>query len=404
LPNQAPQPRALLFTAFEPSGDDHASSVIAQLREQDPSITIFAYGGPKMHRAGAHVLERTGDDAVMGLPGAAKVVSHLRLNTRIARWMDDNRRGPSPIAAHIPVDSPAANWSICALAKQRGVRVVHLVAPQIWAWGSWRIRKMRRLSDHVLCILPFEEKYFRDRGVQADFVGHFLFDDALDLTELDRRASSFGDGHPRIAIMPGSRPDELRRHFPILLDAFHDLLAQFPSAVGVVAATSETVARGLSAQGQTHDRGWPPALRIVTQDTDAVVRWCDIALVKSGTVTLQVAKQAKPMVVFYKKSNPLIYQIARTALMNVESFSLPNILAGRRIVPELIPHYGGAEPIVRIAQRLISDAGEREQQVDAIRAVLRTFEGKQASVVAARRIRELCGWTATADPQDSGAA
>jgi lipid-A-disaccharide synthase len=123
-----------------------------------------------------------------------------------------------------------------------------------------------------------------------------------------------------------------------------------------------------------------------------VIRWCDIALVKSGTVTLQVAKQTRPMVVFYKKSNPLIYQFARTVLMNVDSFSLPNILAGRRIVPELIPHYGGAEPIVRIAQRLIADPAEKQQQIDAIASVVKTFEGLHASARAAKRIRELCNW------------
>lgn len=345
-----------------------------------------------MHRAGAQIIERTGDDAVMGLPGPAKILEHLRMNRRIARWMDDNKSGPTPISAHIPVDSPAANWSLCAMAKERGTRVIHLVAPQIWAWGSWRIRKLRRLTDHVLCILPFEEKYFRDRGVDATYVGHFLFDEPLDVQELDRRGAAFGEGSPRIAIMPGSRPDELKRHFPILLEAFHQLLAQFPGAVGVVAATNDKVARALSAEGQTHEKGWPAALRIVTQDTDSVVRWCDLALVKSGTVTLQVAKQARPMVVFYKKSNPLVYQFARTVLMNVNSFSLPNILAGRRIVPELIPHYGGAEPIVAIAQRLLTDSSERQQQIDAINDVLRTFAGKHASEQAAVRIRELCGW------------
>jgi lipid-A-disaccharide synthase len=390
MPSTAP--RALLFTAFEPSGDDHASTVIAQLREQDPSITIFGYGGPRMHKAGAQIIERTGDDAVMGMPGAAKVLEHIKLNRRIARWMDDNKQSAFPIAAHIPVDSPAANWSICKMAKQRKTKVIHLVAPQIWAWASWRIRKLRRLTDHVLCILPFEEKYFKDRNVPATYVGHFLFDNPLDFPELDRRAASFGDGSPRIAIMPGSRPDELRRHFPILLDAFHDLVASFPGAVGVVAATSDRVARQLSAEGQTHVRGWPASLRVVTQDTDAVIRWCDIALVKSGTVTLQVAKQTRPMVVFYKKSNPLIYQFARTVLMNVDSFSLPNILAGRRIVPELIPHYGGAEPIVRIAQRLIADPAEKQQQIDAIASVVKTFEGLHASARAAKRIRELCNW------------
>ena len=123
-----PREPALLFTAFEPSGDDHASAVIAELRRRHPALTIYAWGGPKMQRAGATIQERTGDDAVMGLPGIAKVLEHLRINARIDAFMAANH-----ITVHIPVDSPSANTSICAIAKKRGARVVHLVAPQIWA-------------------------------------------------------------------------------------------------------------------------------------------------------------------------------------------------------------------------------------------------------------------------------
>jgi len=380
---------ALLFTAFEPSGDDHASAVIAELRRRHPGLTMYAWGGPKMERAGATIQERTGDDAVMGLPGIAKILEHLRINARIDAFMAAHK-----IAVHIPVDSPSANASICRIAKKHGAKVVHLVAPQIWAWGRWRIHKLRRLTDMLLCILPFEEAFFRKRYVPARFIGHFLFDSPLDEAALDRRAAVFSDsggvaGEPRIAMMPGSRPDELRRHFPILLDAFRALCAKYPNARGVVAATNDRVAAALREMATRHG-GWPDALRVVVQDTDAVVRWCQIALVKSGTVTLQVAKQRRPMVVFYQKSNLLMYFLLRI-ILSTRVFSLPNVLAHKRIIPEFIPHYGGPGPIVLAAERLLDEAQVADQQRRDLDAVVRQFDGKHAAVLAADAIEEFGG-------------
>jgi lipid-A-disaccharide synthase len=194
-----PRPGGLLFTAFEPSGDDHASAVIAELRARHPDLPMYAWGGPKMERAGATIIERTGDDAVMGMPGIKKIIEHHNINARIEEWIKQNQ-----VVAHIPVDSPAANTPICEIAKRHGLKVVHLVAPQIWAWGRWRIHKLRRVTDMVLCMLPFEEVFFTRRRVPAKFIGHFLFDHKLDFEELDKRSSIFGDGEPRVAMMPGS--------------------------------------------------------------------------------------------------------------------------------------------------------------------------------------------------------
>jgi lipid-A-disaccharide synthase len=381
-PKSAP---GLLFTAFEPSGDDHASAVIAELRRRHPNLPIYAWGGPKMERAGATIIERTGDDAVMGVPGIQKIIEHQRINTRIEAWLREHR-----IAAHVPVDSPAANTSICQIAKNRGCKVVHLVAPQIWAWGRWRIHKLRRLTDLVLCMLPFEEVFFHRRHVPARFVGHFLFDKKIDPTELDRRSAIFGDGEPRIAMMPGSRPDELERHFPILLDTFRELKRRHPGAVGVVAATSDRVAAELRAMAKKTHGGWPESLRVFVQDTDAVIRWCQIALVKSGTVTLQVAKQSRPMVVFYKKSNPIFFLLARTVL-STKFFCLPNLLARKRIVPEFIPHYGSARRIVRAADELLTQPDLADKQRAALAEVVATFSNRHAAISAADAIEEVAG-------------
>lgn len=383
-PVPTPAPRGLLFTAFEPSGDDHASAVIAELRRRHPSLPIFAWGGARMERAGATLVERTGDDAVMGMPGISKILEHQRINQRIDAWLAKN-----PVLAHVPVDSPAANMPICEIAKKHGIKVVHLVAPQIWAWGRWRIHRLRRLTDLVLCMLPFEPEFFTRRRVPARYIGHFLFDEPLDTRALDRRASVFGDGDPRIAMMPGSRPNELERHFPIILDAFRALKGLHPGAVGVVAATSDRVADLLRSMASTRG-GLPEGVRIVVQDTDAVVRWCQIALVKSGTVTLQVAKQRRPMVVFYKKSNPLFFLLVRSILAT-SVFSLPNVLARRRIVPEFIPHYGGAGPLVRAMEQLLVDPSVRAAQEADISRVLRDFEGLHAASLASDAIEEMIG-------------
>jgi lipid-A-disaccharide synthase len=386
-PQPAKEP-ALLFTAFEPSGDDHASAVIAELRRRHPNLTIYAWGGPKMQRAGATIQERTGDDAVMGLPGIAKVLEHLRINARIDAFMAANH-----VTVHVPVDSPSANTSICAIAKKRGAKVVHLVAPQIWAWGRWRIHKLRRLTDMVLCILPFEEEFFRKRYVPARFIGHFLFDKQLDFAAIDQRTTLFADGpgSPRIAMMPGSRPDELKRHFPIILEAFRALGATHPGMQGVVAATSDRVAAQLREMAQSRG-GWPDRLRIVVQDTDAVIRWCDVALVKSGTVTMQVAKQRKPMVVFYKKSNPLLFLVARI-ILSTRLFSLPNVLARQRVIPEFIPHFGGSLPIIQAVEKLLDDPVAAQNQRNDLDAICRTFDGKNAASLAADSIEEFAGLT-----------
>lgn len=380
----------VLFTAFEPSGDDHASAVIAELRARHPDLPIDAWGGPKMRLAGATLLESTCDDAVMGVPGVKKVAEHIAIGRRVKRYLRERRAEGRPVALHIPVDSPAANTPLCKVTKAQGCTIVHLVAPQIWAWGRWRIHTLRGLTSRVLCLLPFEEEFFRKRNVPADFIGHFLFDKPVPTHELDMRSSVFGEGSPRIALMPGSRPDELKRHLPMLLDIYAAIKAQFPQASGVMAATSDRVATLLRSEELLDGRLWPDSIRIVTQDTDAVIRWCDFALVKSGTVTLQVTRQHKPMVIFYVKSNPVGYVIAR-AVLATKHFALPNLLAGSRIVPEFIPHYGGPQPIADAAIALLRDQAELARQVGALRDVTAKFQGRHAARAAADAIEAALG-------------
>lgn len=377
--------RGILFTAFEPSGDEHAAHVIAELRRRRPDLPIYAWGGRRMQAAGARLVERTGDDAVMGLPGLAKIREHARINDQVARFLADH-----PVAVHVPVDSPAANFPLCKIARRAGCRVVHLVAPQIWAWGRWRIHKLRRLTDLVLCLLPFEERFFLRRRVPARFIGHVLFDQPLDEPALDRVAASFPAGPIRLAFMPGSRPAEFRRNLPLILDVYRALRARYPDAVGVIAATTTAVEDELRRLAARHG-GWPEGLDSTAGNADAAIRWCTLALVKSGTVTLQVARQLRPMVIFYKHSNPLFYYALSRIVLSTRRFSLPNVIAARTVVPEFVPHFGGPEPIIHAATQLIDDPAARCRQQADLAHILSCFEGRRASALAADAIEEIAG-------------
>lgn len=387
-PAAAATAKAILFTSFEPSGDDHASTVIEHIKRRRPSAKIFAWGGPKMQAAGAEVVEQTGQNAVMGLPGWSKIREHQQINKRIDAWLANHPE----VGVHVPVDSPAANFPICKIAKKHRARVMHLVAPQVWAWGSWRVNKLRRLSDLVLCLLPFEQAWFEKKRVPAKFIGHPLFDEALDLSRLDRRAAELPQGAPRLALLPGSRPAELTKNFPILLETFRRLKADYRGAAGVVAATTPAVADRLRADAAALG-GWPEGLEIVSGETDAVVTWCDLALVVSGTVTLQIARQAKPMIVIYK-SSPVFYHLVGRWLVATPFFTLPNLIAGREIVPEFVPHFGDAEPIVQMASRMIEDESLLQRQRSELRKVAEAFRGKNAAESAAEAVMRLAGLTA----------
>ena len=347
----------------------------------------------------------------MGVPGLGKILEHVRINHRIEDWLETHR-----VAMHIPVDSPDANFPICAMAKDRGMRVVHLVAPQLWAWREGRIKKLRRLTDLVLCLLPFEEQWFMSRGVPARFVGHPLFSESVDHAEIAPRvaqlATQLGPGTPRIALMPGSRPVEIRRSLPPLIDAFVRLRADFPNLRAVFPVTTEAVREQLleripkllaangSPAATIGASGLPKGLSIVVGDTDTAVAWCDLAIVASGTVTLQVARQNKPMVTFYCFSRfwKLPYSLFGRLLFKTRYFTLPNLIAGTPIVPELVPHFGTGQELAVGVYRLLRQPNFADDQRAALAAVCAKFANHHAGTESAIAIGSMLGLNAAATP------
>lgn len=380
----------ILFTAFEPSGDDHASIVITELKSRYPDLRIVGWGGRKMEAAGAEIIERTGDAAVMGMPGLEKIREHKRINARIAAWVQENQ-----VTVHAPVDSPAANFPVCAITKAHGAKVVHMVAPQLWAWAPWRIRKLRRLTDHVMCVLPFEEEWFGSRGVKATFIGHPLFEKPIDEVGLDEQVSGWSCGKQQIAILPGSRPSEIKKNFPLLLGAYIKLKGEHADMCGMVAVTRpeiEPVVRGIA---KDHGLDWPESLGVTHANTDAVVRWCTLALVVSGTVTLQIARQHRPMVIVYKIGR-IGWTLFARWVIQTPFITLPNILAGREVVPELVPHFVGAEPIADKATELLEDRNKYDLQVRELKGITDKFDTKNAAQCAADIIERYAGIGPTA--------
>jgi lipid-A-disaccharide synthase len=373
--------RPILVTAFEPSGDEHASILIEELLRRRPDLRIIGWGNRKMAAAGAEIVEKTGEHAVMGIPGPKVIREHIALNKRIGAWIETNRP-----ALHIPVDSPAANFPVCKHAKARGVRVVHLVAPQLWAWGHWRVRKLRRLTDHVMCVLPFEEEWFRAHAVPATFVGHPLWSRPIDDLAIDAKLVEFGEALPgaavRIGVFPGSRPSEAEKNFPIMLAALREISAKRAHVGAICAATTDDMLARLRRIASEHN-GWPANLHPVVHEPDAVIRWSDVALTVSGTNSLRITKHRTPMVIMFR-AGAIQWNLLGRWLLKSPFLSLPNLVAGERIVPELMPLLrDDPAPVVREVTRLLDDRAAWERQRDSLDRVATRFESANAAERAA---------------------
>ena len=375
---------AILFTAFEPSGDALAAALIGELRRRGVA-KIYALGGAKMAAAGAEMIERTTDDAVMGVPPLRKVVEHRALLKRLRGWMSEHR-----LSAVIPTDSPAANWSVCQATRDLHpqAKIIHLAAPQLWAWASWRIHRMRRLSDHALCLLPFEPDWFGERGVSGTFVGHPIFDELSTSTGLADPVA--GDG-VRLAVLPGSRGSEVERNLPTMLEAVGRLRAEGVQISGpVIAASDERRAAQIEtlASQEAHD--------IRVGCVDDVLAWSEVVLAASGTVTLQVAAHRKPMVVMYNASRLLWHGLGRW-IVATQTFTLPNLigqwlnLPGGRRVPELVPHFGAVEPVVDALEPLMVEGEARLRQRELFEAIHGTYAPVRFADAAADRVMSLLG-------------
>jgi lipid-A-disaccharide synthase len=373
--------RRVFITVAEVSGDKHAAQLIRSLRQLDPEMIIEGLGGPEMAAAGARIHAETVSGAAMGVRGALRVVDVWKWRKWLRNHFDNHR--PDLL---IGVDSPSMNFHFARAAHDRGIPVLQYVAPQLWAWQEWRIKKVRRWIDRLACILPFEEEYFRRRGVRATFVGHPLFDQ-LPANHGDHDGRRDPSSAPIVGLLAGSRKSEADANFPHQLDVAERIQTQFPQARFLIPTTSATepvVARVLQ------ERGAGSAFEHAVDQFDQMVPRCDLCLTVSGTATLHVAGHGVPMIVVYR-GNPLLWHTVGRLMVRTRTFSLVNLLSDfhEHIVPEFVPWYGSNEPVAQAAIDLLGHPQKLESQRQRLRHLIQSLDKPGASMNVAKLAMEM---------------
>ncbi len=351
----------IFVVAGEPSGDTHAAHLLRALAARIPGLSVRGFGGPRMASAGMDLLHDLASDAVMGLFPVLKALPRLRTLLRRAEEEIRERRP----AAVLLVDYPGFNIRLAAAAKRAGVPVIWYISPQVWAWAKGRVRKLARVVDLMLVILPFEEEVYRGSGLRTVYVGHPLLDH-LRATPPDEAVVERlrGGPGPLLGLFPGSRRHVVRSLLPVFLDAARRLRATPEGRdLRVAIALAQEVHRPV-LDALPHGDLSPEVL--VARPYE-VMASADIALASSGTTTLEMAAHLVPFVIGYRVS-PVLYALGRL-LISVPHIGLVNLVAGRGLVPEHVGVRSFAAAAARDLHRLLSDPSAREAQVEGLRAV-----------------------------------
>jgi lipid-A-disaccharide synthase len=352
----------ILISAGEASGDYHGAALARALRELAPGVELRGLGGARMAQAGVDLIADIKDMNVMGL---VELLPQLRKILAIKKRTEQTALAWKPDAV-VCIDFPDFNLRLAAKLHKQGLRTVYYIPPKLWAWRSWRAKKLKRVIDQVLVIFPFEVAFYETYGIAAEFVGNPLIDDCR------MAARPHPVGAPVVGLVPGSRKGEIATLLPPMLEAAKLLAERMPG-----------VHFRLPAASSVSDLQLEPAraagIEILRRPLPEVLATCDYAWVASGTASLEAALVEVPMVVVYRL-NALSFAIAR-ALVNIKHFSLPNILAGREVVPELLQADVNGPRLAAEAERVLADAAAR----DALHAGLRSVKEQLGAPGAATR-------------------
>lgn len=348
----------IFISAGEASGDALGASLLTALRAQVPQLEAFGMGGPRMRASGFDAHRNAEELNVVGL---LEVLRHL---PRLFRLLDDLAfvaREEQPQVA-VLIDAPDFHVRLAAKLRAAGIPVVLYVGPSVWAWRPGRVERFRRVLDRLLVLFPFEVPVWSEAGVDVVHVGHPLVD------EIAPPALAGAGGalaRRSVALLPGSRPSELERHLATVLEAARGLVAEDLAASFVLPVAPTLDPGWLEAAVQAAGLG--ERVRLVVDagggERQRAVAQCSLALVASGTATLEVALLGVPQVIFYRVS-PLTYLLARR-FVRLTHFGLPNIIAGREVAPELIQGRFTAPRLVEEARRLLAPGEARDAQLAA---------------------------------------
>ena len=370
----------IMISCGEASGDLYAGALAAELRARVPSVEIGGFGGPRLKAAGATL---TGDFTGLTVTGLTEIIRVLPQSWRMYRRLVQEARTHRP-DVFVAIDFSGFNFHLIRALRQLGVTIVYYVSPQLWAWRQRRIETMKRFVDKVLVIFPFEAPVYERAGIPVEFVGHPLVDIARATRSRSGFLSALGlrADAPTVALLPGSRPNELRRIAPDMAASVPLIRASVPEAQFVVARAPNLPDELFAPFGSD---------AVVVEDcTDDVLAASDVVVTASGTATVQAALHEKPMVVVYRLSS-MTYRLGKP-FVHVDMYAMVNLVAGRRIVPELIQDDFTAGRVAEETVALLTDAERHMRTREALRSVRAQLgdpgaSGRAADAILAMAVR-----------------
>lgn len=361
----------LFISAGDPSGDNATGRVVEHLKSKYADLRLFGLGGPRLKALGQEQLAAGADLAVLGFWEVAK--RYLFFRRLFHRCIDEiKERKPSAV---VLVDYPGFNLRLARKLKPLGIPIIYYISPQVWAWGKKRLHQIQAYVDRMLVILPFEEEFYRQHGVKCDFTGHYLLEDIP-----KEYIGSQPPGNRQIALLPGSRPQEIQRMLQPMLETA-ELMRRKHGARAVVAGV-----RGIFDYEAACQQVGPDTVTIRYDNARTVVFESDIVLTASGTATLETGIIGRPMVVMYR-TGFLTYQIARR-LVTLDNIALVNLVLGERAVPELIQSQASPEALAAELGRYWADETYRGEVIEKLKRVPGLLGGSGASVNAAGIIEQ----------------
>ncbi len=349
---------SIFISAGDPSADFPGKNLIDEILRRCPGLDIVGLGGPQMQSAGLAPLADYRDLAVLGFWEVLPKFMYFRalMNTAVATIAERRPR------AIILMDYPGFNLRLARKVRPLGIPIIYYISPQLWAWGGRRISSIRETVDRMLVIFPFEVEFYRKHGIDAEFVGHPIVDRFQSVPDKKACREKIGiGGDPVIALLPGSRLQEVKRMLPAMADAAEIIKSNTGSAEFVVA--------GVTNIGTDIYDGIIGDRRIAVRygETPEIINGADYVIASSGTATIETAYFATPMTVVYK-TGFLTYHIARR-LITLDSIGMVNIVAGKKIVPELIQGDADGETIARTTLDILGDRGRYEAMADELMKV-----------------------------------
>src|SRR5690348_16395223 len=350
-------PIPLLLSAGEASGDTYAARLATALKQR-LDVAIFGMGGPQMRAAGVEIITDYSEVSVVGI---TEVLKRLPSLVRAMRRVVQVAQLRKPALA-ILTDFPGFHLRLARKLRSQGIRNVYYICPQFWAWRPWRVNLVRRRFAEALCIFPFEEKFYADAGVPVKFIGHPLVGNVHATLTREVFCKKYGlqESGNIITVLPGSRRGEIAHHLPVLIEGLREIRERIPGPPQIVVA----VAPGLDALRL--ERNFPAEwkARFVPNDAYNALSASDLAIVSSGTATVETALLNKQMIVVYRLS-PLTARLAKP-LVRTKFFSMVNLIAGRTVVPELIQDDFTPQRVADEAEKLLSATEEGRNRVETI--------------------------------------